>query len=103
MTTEELSDTIAAAITSHSHRSSVSTLKWEVGLVMSAVEKHVALRLRDQADKLDDGTHNAAELLREEAGRLETVSEAHLRRLTTSSPRITSAGQTPPTETEGER
>lgn len=96
MTAEELRDTIASAITSHSHRSGPAALNWELDLTMSAVEEHVALRLREQADKLDD--RNAADLLRAEADRLKAVSKQMLHRAYTDHSRDTSVGQTPPTE-----
>lgn len=41
MTREELEDTIAAAITSHSLRSGPDALNWEISLVMSAVDKYI--------------------------------------------------------------
>lgn len=108
MTRDELRETIADVICNHARMS--PAVQWEIDLLMGAVEQHVALRLNEQADRLDslppsgealqgpywfrDGIHNAADLLRDEADRIERIARK-------SSPAEKAQGQ--PSPTEGDR
>lgn len=50
MSREELQETIASALCCHTRMS--PAVQWEIDLLMDAIDKHIALRLKDQADYL---------------------------------------------------
>jgi hypothetical protein len=58
MTAEELRDTLDAIIHGHSRKDSTD---WDLNLAMSAVEKHVALRINDFLAKQAQGQTSPSE------------------------------------------